>query len=548
MPERSIILPVAAIMSLAACGAGAAPGPAGEVGVRPTEPVARSFSGISSLTPEARSFISARVTPFAGQKSIAEIKPDFIGNILNEDVNGNGLSQADFYDSDREQASARKVQEIGQIFRSDYDGDGVVTKVEFDRTMERERLRHQRQFELTSARYPERVMQPNSFDGALLRAQTLFRNADSNGDDNITLVEAYLAPGEMDRTFEVNARSRRDAVFALDFNRDGMVTRAEVEAGIDLFVAEAKEAGVEFPASQPPPGQAPQSPSPPRPAAQSSAAQACNLVKPSRGATLIRLSAYEGQQLSDVALAGQDEETTTSEIRIEPGREPLFIVASSYESQIWRFTGAVERIEHVMLSSWQKTVFGAPAVGLTGVARQKVSTVGAQCIGGYYGSINAQALPDGLGRNANVTASIYGISGIALPSKTPYKLPTLRPGKLMSSRAGVDGAWQDFIRFNPAGVYTFNPAAIVTRAKAERYGVLPHQAGLVQLLIAGAIEPSGSGYIVRKPMRYPGSMGGAHSTNFTVPSGVPAPTGDPLHSCVRIAGKSAQGATCGSGR
>ena len=500
----------------------------------PAEPTRKPFRGASKLSPEARLIISQQVSQSGGRKSVADMKIDIVRNILREDLDGNGLSKADFYYTTRSNEAQMRLQGISQIFRSDFDGDAVVTKAEFDRTMKAEQLRQDKQMREMQERRPEQDWSQNRPNNSqVLRALTMFLNADSDNNAEITLIEAYLAPNEMSRYRSQIGRPDENPAFGLDFNKDDIVTKEEIEAGVDLFVAEAKESGVIFPEITEVDVRRPS------PVFSGNSGKNCNLMQPSRGAKIVRLSAYEGEQLSNISLAGQDEETTTSEIRIEPGKEPLFIIASSYEAQIWRFTGAVGRIEHVILSAWQKNPFGQPAAGLTGTGKTKLSVTTPDCIGGYYKPADNGIIEKEFGRQPDVSASVYGLAGMSVPSKAEYKLKPSRPASLAStSGRNVEGAWKAFTRFTPAGVFQFNPAEVVVKGKAERYEVLPHQAGLVQLLLSGAIQASGDGYIVRKPMRFPGSMGGAHSTTFIVPVGVPMPTGSRSHNCVKQGGQS----------
>jgi hypothetical protein len=88
-------------------------------------------------------------------------------------------------------------------------------------------------------------------------------------------------------------------------------------------------------------------------------------------------------------------------------------------------------------------------------------------------------------------------------------------------------------RFYPDGVVEIDPAAVVASDKAERYGVLPSQAGLLQLVSAGALTKSNNGeFHIRQKIRFPAGLAGAHSARFLLLRGVPVPDGNPGHSCV----------------
>jgi hypothetical protein len=75
---------------------------------------------------------------------------------------------------------------------------------------------------------------------------------------------------------------------------------------------------------------------------------------------------------------------------------------------------------------------------------------------------------------------------------------------------------------------------VVAGLPVEDYEVLPSEAGLLQLLEEGKLEPGRNGeLVVRAPMRYPADLFGGSAARFLVPRGVPVPEGDPGHSCVR---------------
>lgn len=133
--------------------------------------------------------------------------------------------------------------------------------------------------------------------------------------------------------------------------------------------------------------------------------------------------------------------------------------------------------------------------------------------------------------------------------------------------------WREFIRFNPKGVDTINVGSIVTQGKAEDYAVLPHLAGIAQLVANGSIVPAesqkqymvqtknegndvitivggggndtvtGRGVtittvtskykIVKNIDRLPGGMGGALSRDFILAKGIKLPgNADFGHACI----------------
>src|SRR5262249_52455179 len=104
---------------------------------------------------------------------------------------------------------------------------------------------------------------------------------------------------------------------------------------------------------------------------------ACAMPPASAAAEVILLGAYEPEAISTTTIGSQDVTVRTAAITIEPGREPLYLVVSVFNPTIWRVSGAVERIERLVLTS--NVVgpglagAGRPLVGATGVAAEKIT-------------------------------------------------------------------------------------------------------------------------------------------------------------------------------
>ena len=85
--------------------------------------------------------------------------------------------------------------------------------------------------------------------------------------------------------------------------------------------------------------------------------------------------------------------------------------------------------------------------------------------------------------------------------------------------------------FSPGGVVEVDPKDVVASKPAEPYEVLPQQAGLIQLVQAGALTQNGRGeFLIHKKIRFPAELYGAHSVKFLLLRGVPEQDGDPGHS------------------
>jgi hypothetical protein len=86
--------------------------------------------------------------------------------------------------------------------------------------------------------------------------------------------------------------------------------------------------------------------------------------------------------------------------------------------------------------------------------------------------------------------------------------------------------------YYPGGVIQIDPKTVVANAPVAPYGILPNQAGLLQLVQQGALSYRNGEFQIKKKIRFPAELYGAHSAKFLLLKGVPTPDGDPGHSCV----------------
>jgi hypothetical protein len=262
----------------------------------------------------------------------------------------------------------------------------------------------------------------------------------------------------------------------------------------------------------------------------------CDLPEAPASDEVILFGAYEGDAISTTAIAGQDEETETARVVIAPGPTPLYVVLAAYESIIWRFEGATERIDRLVLMGYgAQGVTGVPSALLTNRSGES------ECAGYFYdvqspeGVGMRRAVEGAIGRSVDTIVGSYSVGTLSLPAATVE-------GSDGSSEvpAGFDPAVYAMhgLRFNPGGVIDIDPALVIASEAAESYQVLPHGFGLAQLVATGALEHRGSAffdgyfYIGRAIARFPAGLHGAHSVAFVLGRGVPLPNGSPGHSCV----------------
>lgn len=301
---------------------------------------------------------------------------------------------------------------------------------------------------------------------------------------------------------------------------------------------------------------------------------ACAIPKASDASKVVLLSAYETDALSSVTIGSQDNEVRAGRIVVEPGSEPLYVVIASYDPTIWQFSGAVERVERlVMTSSRTGPNAGDPRqaslVGATGIPRDRITLLSRSNCFGYFSEAPSSAslqtaafISSSAGKPPDVIATRYSVAGFSVPSGTIVSAAEQRRksrktegtlrflGELANVliQSGPSRATEEMDRFFPGGVTEIDPNAVIASAAVMPYEVLPSQAGLVQLLAKRQITENRAGeFIVREKIRFPARLTGAHSVTFLIMKGVPYPDGDPGHSCVIIEGNGeSKGAGCRS--
>lgn len=293
-------------------------------------------------------------------------------------------------------------------------------------------------------------------------------------------------------------------------------------------------------------------------------AKACGLTPPGAHTRIVMIGAYKGEGLSTVSLGDDDEVVGVTDIKVESGTEPLYVILTTHEANIWRFSGSVERIERVVACAFTVGASSVPRVGVTGVAHDKVTTAGLRDCIPYFDhpetdqSTRAlEAVKLTIGRSPDVIVAISGADNFRIPSGT-YDDKHVMAGQMICPQTGPAVAlWRKALQYNSVGIIELDPATVVATLPARRYNVLPRQAGLAQLIEQGALEifrsseeivVSGSKaqkvlmpshLLIRKKMRFPAGLHGGYSTiTFVLPPGVPEPEGSPGHARV-IRGKEA---------
>jgi len=410
---------------------------------------------------------------------------------------------------------AAKTAVLSQFAKLDLNQDGTVSKAEI------EELRARPDGNVTLA-----------MSGALLLA-------DADKDGNITLLEAYMRakpaqPGARGNLSDYLALGDGSKVTAQQVMEQAMTLfrSIDMDGNTTLSRDEIVNVAARIPAdvrrnivSQ-----------------QSNNTAPCEFPRPSVAAETVLLGTYEGDAMANVHVGNPYDETTTSNITIQPGKTPLYIVATSYEAQIWVLSGAVERVEKLVIAAPR----GGARSGVVGLARDRVSfagKAGQACMNYFYKSGTREtaqarkAFEARLGSDVDHVGGIYSLSSVSLPDMT---FKDLAPSASSRTAPGDFEAesWRSGLQFTPRGLVRFDPTSVVASEPARPYEVLPQEFGLSQLVGSGHLERHGSAMfrIVRPIAQFPAGLAGAHAVQFALADGVPMPAGDPGHSCVTSEG------------
>lgn len=290
---------------------------------------------------------------------------------------------------------------------------------------------------------------------------------------------------------------------------------------------------------------------------------ACPMPTASERAKVVLLSAYQADGVSNATIGSQDNVVHAGRVVVEPGDEPLYVVISSFSPVIWQFSGAVDRVERLVINSSTTSPAGSdpwhPSLaGATGIAPQRVSFLPrSNCLGYFSETPSSASLPavaairSVTGKSPEIVTAADLVSSFSVPSgkaempknerkqlaiqKSARKMAIPEDNSNFIFRAGRGRAAEQMRWTFPGGVVEIDPKTVVASAAVTAYEVLPSQAGLVQLLSAGALAQNNSGeYIVRQKIRFPGGLWGANSATFLVMKGVPYPDGNPGDSCVVV--------------
>lgn len=425
-----------------------------------------------------------------------------VGALRQADRESDGLDREDVKLSRDLGRAQSRASSVAETLRHDLDGNLEVTRSEIEQVMRRD----------NDAAFANQV-------------DRFLKRFDANRDGKISIAEAAAA----DRS--PNHRDQLDGMLALDSDGDGKLAPKELRGLAERAFAMVDTNGDEKISNDEYGVIAPRV----QEAQAAKFAPVCSLPALPDNAKLIAFGAYEGDAISSAVIGGQDEETNIIDVAIEPGPQPLYLVLTSYESMVWRFSGATNRVARVVVTSLG-TEAGISASGVVGVPARHITIGDPGCPRYFYkagpeSTAIAATLQRTLGRAPDGVFGSYSVQRVSLPSG---QIARAKRDSVPPPRGFDAQMWSEATRFWPGGLVAVNPRSVVAKGSVEPYKVLPSQMGLSQLLGSGAIERTSSGEfrIVRPIAHMPPSMGGAHSVTLIVAKGVPVPPGDPVHSCI----------------
>ena len=475
------------------------------------------------------------------------------------DADGTGqLNAADGRFADQVAKAIVRAGAQMNIFQYDLDGDGVVTEAELRSILAFERRIKGPRAALvgtTDEDFENRIRTLMAFDldhdGRATFSEILSaarKAVDGTGQVGgleavmIELVEyAGTSEGISEKTFVelVEERARE-----IDADGDGRLTNAEIDAStlrraerIKAIDAERRRVADEEQRRRTAAREVP----------------ACQWQRPSPEAAFLLVSVSESQALSSATLETQSLEVDAATVVVEPGTTPVSLVLLSEKPIIWRFTGAVERIERAVVIS--AVVFDAQATdtiaGVSGLPADRV-TFAPRCVHAFTVAPSIEAskvvgnIRAGTDREPVVVAT-HTMTTVKVPGGDFDVLP--REG---ASSVSVRDSSQSFAIFggrlfdvtdatlaqkvrwaHPAGVLAIDPKTVVASRPVSAYEILPGSTGVAQLVASGALARNASGeYLIRQKIRLPGAMVGSRAERFLLLKGVPVPDGDPGDACV----------------
>ena len=374
----------------------------------------------------------------------------------------------------------------------------------------------------------------------LSRLEQDIAGADTDGDRTISVSELQAIAATA--TTEISAhRLDRYGLQYLDANEDGIVTAEDITVTVPVLIDH-------LPPAMPRHMRHPMSRTEP----------VCDLPQASANAEVLFVSAREATALSNTSVGGFERPTEVIAIEIEEGDAPLYLVFAFAAPVIVVFEGATDRVEHYAAS------YSRDDIGVVGLEQEKISMYRAgRCVPSYMVTADnddardvLERLGQRIGRPISAVVDARSVGRVTLPSgamncpiseETPESPPS---GALILHTATVSGIDTMPIQMvegslapivttlmdkHPSGLVDVPADLVVASGPVVPYVVLPQEAGLLQLAIAGIVtyDPARDGYLITHRMpHFPSGLVDDHAVTFFLAEGMGLPDGSRGHSSV----------------
>ncbi len=548
----------------------------------------------SSTTFTGEQWMHARLSSLVrANRKISYIEQRMMRFFQNSDIDGNGVSLSDHKLARQMQAASQRGREIGRLLGRDLNGDGKITRSEVEAAVGSRARQHI---------YVQGVLikpTPGQVAKVLDKLMKREMRSDRNNDGVISFAElAAAASKKFRRPTYLSYKEKQRVPLTLDGNGDGRVTLKEYKAALARVLMSVDRDGdgtissleaSDFRSIGSAALRAERSAYRQRRQNDRLAdlVKQCAFPKAGKSVQLMLVGAYQGRGISDISIGGDDVEVTASEVRIEPGAAPLYVVLTSYNAMVWKFTGATDRVAQVVVQSIRGTGKAGSRSGVVGLAKSRVYfSPKTQCLRYFSSASSTTGLRTStrlallVGRKPNRVFGSFGAARVSLPNGRIEQSVHIATGALPALDKAGAPIWRAMKHYAPGGLVSVQPSKVVAKQPVKRVSVLPHMAGIAQLLDRGVLEivdrvpafnlrgigrggggawgpPLGTGrgaaqsgpqhpreFRILKKMRFPAGLTRSHGVRFLLGRGVPMPSGDPGASCVmsedtgqRVAGR-----------
>ncbi len=410
-------------------------------------------------------------------QSVAEMRQRIFRIFDASDLDGGGIGPSDQRLREAQAAAVLRVRELSRLLTHDLDGDGAVTTAELRRSL------------LPRARKPLRSAAgqlpptPEQITATLdnLVSQMKLSESDADGDGRVTIEEIVAAAAKQP---QARLPHRRQIDPAFDLDDDGTITREEVSAALDVAIEKIDADGDGLISKeevdlfrnylsdikrrqrvlQ-------------REAAQREKlrkrAEACPIPPVPKNSQIIFLDLHKSPVLSNMTFGDADNWTHVTDIVIEPGVAPIYLLTAAKQLMILRFSGATERLSNVVN-------IGEMTMGFIGIDRARVAWFErtTQCSISRWGPRVGRAGLKGdlayietlTGRPIDRQIGKFRAYQIALPSGE-VTVPQQIPGQ-PERRVGLSGpVWRSVPTGQPDGLIEIDPQDVVAPVALTEYRI-----------------------------------------------------------------------------